>query len=138
KDSTLTALGFDTGTGKLTPLQTVGTRAAGATGPNTTAEVWVHPSGKWVYGSDRGDGNIVQDAVGAGTGMVSLIGHTGSGGRTPRMFALDATGALLYAANQQSNNVVPFAIDPTTGTPAPTATQITAQAPAFVGVIGLP
>ncbi|MDB4954927.1 MAG: 6-phosphogluconolactonase [Myxococcales bacterium] len=137
-DSTLSALSLDPATGRLTPLQTVSTRAAGATGANTTAEVSVHPSGRFVYGSNRGDNNIVTYAIAPGTGMVSLVGHTSTQGTTPRSFTLDPSGAFLYAANQGSDSVVPFTIDPQSGLPSPTAAQVTATKPSYVGVLALP
>jgi 6-phosphogluconolactonase len=137
-DSTLVALTYDSGTGRLATVQTVSTRAAGAVGANTGAEVWVHPSGKWVYGSNRGDNNVATFAIEAGTGRLSLVGHTPSGGSTPRDFTLDPTGRWLHAANQGSSTVIAFAIDATTGLPAPTGAQLTAAMPSFVGFVALP
>jgi 6-phosphogluconolactonase len=137
QNSTLSALALDASTGQLSELQTVSTRAVGASGSNTTAEVLVHPSGKFVYGSNRGDDNIVVFAIDAATGRLTLVDHTSTQGMTPRNFGIDPTGAFLYAANQSSNNVVPFAIDAATGTLTPTATPITATTPQFVGIYGL-
>jgi 6-phosphogluconolactonase len=137
-DSTLSALSLDGGTGRLTTLDTLTTRAAGASGGNTTAEVVVHPSGKFVYGSNRGDDNIVVFARDGATGMISLVEHESTQGMTPRNFTVDPTGKFLYAANQNSGSVVPFAIDAATGALTPTATPITVPAPAFVGVLAMP
>ncbi len=137
-DSTLQALAFDTTTGRLTSLQTITTRAAGATGTNTTAEVFVHPSGKFVYGSNRGDDNIAIFSIDPTTGMLALVGHRSTGGMTPRNFGLDPAGRFLYAANQASNTVVPFAIDPTTGLLTPTAAPISVPTPQYVGIYALP
>ena len=137
-DSTLTALAFDPATGRLASLQTITTRAAGATGANTTAEVWVHPSGKFVYGSNRGDDDVVTFAIDAGTGKLTLVAHTPTGGRTPRSFTLDPGGRWLYAANQASNSVTTFAIDPATGVPVRRGAEITAMQPSFVGLVALP
>ena len=137
-DSTLTALGYDAATGRLTPIDTVSSRAASATGANTTAEVWVHPSGKFVYGSNRGDDTIAVFARDAQTGRLTPIAQTSTRGMTPRDFTLDPGGRFLYAANQDSSSVVAFAIDPTAGTLTPTATPITVTSPAFVGIVALP
>ena len=137
-NSTLSTLALDNTTGRLSALQTVSTRAAGATGSNTTAEVWVHPSGRVVYGSNRGDNNIVTFSIAPATGMVSAIGHTSTGGMTPRDFTLDPGGAFLYAANQASSSVVAFSLDPTTGLPSPTGAHITATMPSYVGIVALP
>lgn len=137
-DSTLTVLGFDAGTGRLTALQTVSSRATGATGSNTGAEIVVHPSGKFVYGSNRGDNNLAVFAIAAGTGMVSLVGHTSTSGMTPRSFAIDPTGAWLYAANQGSGTVITFAIDATTGALTRVGSPLTVSQPSFVGFVALP
>ena len=82
----------------------------------------MHPNGKFVYGSNRGDNNIAVFSIDATTGMVTLVEHTSTQGMTPRNFTIDPSGKFLYAANQNSNTVVPFAIDATTGRLTPTAT----------------
>ena len=137
-NSTLSALSFDTTTGRLSEIQTISSRAPGAMGTNTTAEVLVHPNGKFVYGSNRGDNNIAVFALDAGTGMMTLVEHESTQGMTPRNFTIDPTGTLLYAANQNSNNVVPFKIDPMTGKLSPTATPISVPTPQFIGIKVLP
>lgn len=137
-DSTMTMFALDAATGRLTSMQTLSTRAAGAVGTNTTAEVVVHPTGTFLYGSNRGDNNIVVFAINATTGMLTLVGHTSTQGMTPRNFAVDPTGTFLYAANAGSNSVVPFRIDPTAGTLTPTAASITVPTPQFVGIFALP
>lgn len=139
QNSTLYALAYDTTTGRLSELQPpLSTRATGATGTNTTAEVVVHPSGAFVYGSNRGDDNIAVFAIDQTTGKLTLVDHTSTQGMTPRNFTIDPTGTLLYAANQNSGTVVPFAINPTTGKLTPTAAPITVPTPQFVGILALP
>ena len=137
-NSTMQALAYDATTGRLTSLQTMSTRASGATGTNTTAEIVVHPNGKFVYDSNRGDNNIVVLARDTTTGMVSLVEHEPTQGMTPRNFTIDPSGKFLYVANQNSGNVVPFAIDGTTGKLTATASPITVPTPQFVGIIALP
>ena len=137
-NSTLSALAFDTTTGRLTELQTISTRAAGAAGTNTGAEVVVHPSGKFVYGSNRGDNNIAVFSIDAISAGVTLIQNASTQGQTPRNFTIDPSGKFLYAANQNSGTVVPFAIDTTTGRLTPTASPINVATPQFVGIVALP
>lgn len=132
-DSTLTVLAF--AGGQLTPLQTVSTRAAGAAGANTGAEVWVHPSGRTVYASNRGDDNIA--VFGIAGDRVTLVGHVSTEGKTPRDFVIDPTGRWLLAANQDSNTVVTFAIDAATGMLTRTA-SLAATRPSFIGFVALP
>ena len=137
-NSTLSALSFDTTTGRLTELQTLSARAPGAAGTNTGAEVVVHPTGKFVYSSNRGDNNIAVFAIDTATGRVTLVANTSTQGMTPRNFTIDPSGAFLYAANQNSGTVVPFAIDSSTGTLTPAASPITVPTPQFVGIVALP
>jgi len=135
--STLMALSYDANAGVLAPIQTTTTRAASATGANTGAEVVVHPSGKFVYGSNRGDDDIAVFAI-DGEGKVTLTGNTPTGGATPRSFAIDPTGQWLLAANQGGNNVTAFRIDGTTGALTATGSPTAAMSPAFVGFLALP
>ena len=136
-DSTLSVLAFDATTGRLSTLQTTSSRAAGATGSNAAAEVLVHPSGRFVYASNRGDNTIAVFGV-AGDGRISLTGQAPSGGRTPRHFTIDPGGSRLYVANQDDDRVVEFTLDLQTGMPSPAGVPVSAAQPAFVGIIALP
>lgn len=136
-DSTLVTYSLAPSTGLLTSLQTVSTRASGATGTNTGAEIAVHPSGEFVYSSNRGDNNIAVFSINAGTGMVTPAGHTPTGGMTPRMFAIEPTGKWMYVANQNSSNVITFAIDGTTGALTRTGSPLTVMNPSYVGFVEL-
>jgi 6-phosphogluconolactonase len=136
--STMTALDFDATAGTLTAVQTVSTLPAGFTGTNTAAEVHVHPSGKWLLGSNRGDDSIVVFALDA-SGHMTPQGFTKTGGTTPRDFTLDPSGAWLYAANQGTGDVVAFAFDAATGTLTATAgASVAVPSASFVGVLALP
>ncbi len=138
KSSTLQALAFDDVTGRLTPLQQVSTLPAGFSGSNTTAEVFVHPNGRFVYGSNRGHNSIVAFAINPMTGTLTLLGHTPTGGNTPRSFGIDPAGTVLLAANQDSNSVTSFRIDVDAGTLSALGQTKTVNSPAFVGVVYLP
>lgn len=137
-DSTLIVFGYDATTGRLSPQQTVSTRAAGATGNNTGAEVAVHPSGKFVYGSNRGDNTLAVFAIDAATGHVTQTAQVATGGATPRQFAIDPTGRWLFVANQDSNTVVAFAIDAATGGLTRSGTGLSANQPSFIGFVAMP
>jgi 6-phosphogluconolactonase len=100
--------------------------------------VVVHPNGKFVYGSNRGDNNIAVFAIDSTTGMVTEVDHTSTQGMTPRNFTIDPSGTLMYVANQNSGNVVPFKIDPSTGRLTPTASPVNVPTPQFVGIVELP
>ncbi|HEY8088282.1 MAG TPA: lactonase family protein, partial [Polyangiaceae bacterium] len=104
-DSTVSELAFDATAGTLSILHTVSTLPAGFTGTNTAAEVHVHPSGGWLFTSNRGDDSIAVFPLDA-SGAIGTPTFTKSGGTTPRDFSLDPAGAHLYAANQGTGNVV--------------------------------
>jgi len=114
-DCTIDSLAYDAGKGALTEIQTVRLLPDDFKGWNTAAEVAVHPSGKWVYGSNRGDNSLVVFACAPETGKLTFVERRPSGGKTPRSFEIDATGNFLLAANQDSGAVVVFRIDPATG-----------------------
>ncbi len=114
-DSTITTYGFDPDKGALKPLQIVSTLPSSHTGNNTGAEIAVAPSGRFLYGSNRGHDSIVTFAIDKATGGLTPIGWEPTQGTTPRFFALDPTGTHLYAANQNSDTVVIFRVDQATG-----------------------
>jgi 6-phosphogluconolactonase len=113
--STLTTFDYDPERGALKEEQTVSTLPADFNGKSTCAEVAVHPSGKFVYGSNRGDDSIAVFAVEASRGRLQWVERQSTRGKTPRGFAIDPTGQYLIAANQDSDSVVVFRINPKTG-----------------------
>lgn len=115
--STITSFLWDGRTGGLSVSGTVATRPAGVTG-GTTAEIAVHPTGQFVYGSNRGHDSIAVFSVGA-NGALTLVEHESTRGQTPRNFALDPSGRWLIAANQRSNTLAVFSIDQATGALTP-------------------
>jgi 6-phosphogluconolactonase len=113
--STITAFGWDPNRGVLTDGPTTSTLPSSFTGANTTAEIAVHPSGRFVYGSNRGHDSIAVFGAAARTGALAAVGHVPTGGRTPRNFALDPEGRWLVAANQNSSSLVVFRVNEKTG-----------------------
>jgi 6-phosphogluconolactonase len=123
--------------GQLVPLpQTLSTRAAGAAGTNTGAEVQVHPSGKFLYGSNRGDDSIVLYTLDA-AGHMTFQTTFPTGGKTPRDFTIDPTGRWLIVANQDSNDLFVLSIDANSGALTMLPTAIAAPSPTYVGVVVL-
>ena len=113
--STLTTFAYDPEHGTLKAEQTVSLLPPDFQGKNTAAEVAILPSGKFVYGSNRGDDSIAVFAVDESTGRLKFVERQSTRGKTPRCFAIDPTGQYLIAANQDSDSVVLFRIDPQTG-----------------------
>jgi len=129
---TVTAFAYDAPRGALSEIQTIPTLPADFKGDNTTAQVLVHPAGKFVYGSNRGHDSIAIFAVDQTTGRLTLIGFQLTQGKNPRNFQIDPTGQYLLAANQSSNNVVVFSIDQNTGQLKPTGCVVDVNAPVCV------
>jgi 6-phosphogluconolactonase len=117
---TVTAFDYDAKRGTLTPVQTISTLPQGASRAGaSTAEVVVHPSGKFLYGSNRGHDSIAIFTIDPTTGKLTAAGHQSQGIKTPRNFAIDPTGTYLLAANQGGNTIIVFRIDQATGALTP-------------------
>ena len=114
-NSTLSVYRHDPETGRLEEVQTLSALPADFNGDNTCAEVQLAPSGRFLYGSNRGHDSIAIFAVDEVEGALSLIGHEPCGGKTPRHFTLSPRGDSLLVANQDSDTVVIFECDEVTG-----------------------
>ena len=128
--ATITTFSWDPASGALTEKGSVPTRPDGVTG-GTTAEIAVHPNGRFVYGSNRGNDSIAVFSVG-GDGALTLVEHESTRGETPRNFALDPTGRWLIAANQRSNTLAVFSIDQKTGALSPVGSLVSVGSPVSV------
>lgn len=113
--NTIIVFNYNSATGILTPAQTISTLPAEFKGENTGADIRLHPSGKYLYASNRGHESIVIYSVDAESGTLRLLTHTPVQVSKPRGFAIDPTGQYLLAAGQQSNSLALFSIDPATG-----------------------
>ncbi len=128
----ITAFAYGKRQGKLTELQTVSTLPKEFKGENTTAEIAVHPSGNFLYGSNRGDDSIVVFAIDHATNKLAFIERVSTQGKTPRNFALDPSGRWLLAANQDSNSIVTFRVDQETGRLTPSGPSVELPEPVCV------
>ena len=114
-NSTITVFDYDPLSGALRETQTISTLPDGFNGRSTAAAIQVHPSGKFLYASNRGHNSIAIYEVDESNGLLFLVGHQPCGGRIPRHFTIDQTGDFLLVANQNSDSVVTFRINPATG-----------------------
>ena len=139
-DCTVTAFAYDAQRGELKESQTISTLPQGqAVQPNfSTAEVQVHPSGKFLYGSNRGHDSIVVFKIDEQTGKLSHVENQSTRGKTPRNFGIDPTGRYLLAANQGSDSVVVFRIDARTGRLTPAGDAVEVGAPVCVQFVESP
>jgi 6-phosphogluconolactonase len=132
-NSTVTAFAWDAGSGTLKELETVSALAKDFKGKTDGAEIHVHPNGKFVYSSNRGQANnLALFRVDAAKGTLEFVSNTPTGGKEPRYFGFDPTGAWLLAANQSSNDIVLFRVDPNTGALTPSGKKIELSAPVCV------
>jgi 6-phosphogluconolactonase len=113
--NTITAFTYNQATVSFKRTQTVPTLPPDFSGMNTTAEIAVTPSGKFLYGSNRGHDSIAGFAIDQSTGKLTFIEHVPTQGKAPRNFTIDPTGTFLLAANQESDSIVSFRINPMTG-----------------------
>ena len=130
--SLVTAFAYDRSAGTLKSLQTISTLPKDFTGTNNSAELEVHPNGKFLYASNRGHDSIAVFAIDPRTHTLTLVEHAPTQGKMPRNFAIDPTGAYLLAANQNTNNIVVFRIDQATGRLTPTGESVTTPLPVCI------
>ena len=137
-DLTMTAYTYDAKTGLLRELQILPTLPAAADKIAASgADVHVHRSGRFLYGSNRGHDSIVIYRLGD-DGRMTLVGHESRDITWPRNFTIDPTGTLMLVANQYADNVAIFRIDQNKGTLEPVGPPTPAGSqPSFVGVIML-
>ncbi|MBI1902487.1 MAG: lactonase family protein [Planctomycetia bacterium] len=130
---TVTAFNYDAAGGVLKEFQTLSTLPKDAKGEDfSTAEVVVHPSGRFLYGSNRGHNTIAVFAIDQSTGKLTPVQHQGEGIKTPRNFNIDPTGMWLLVANQSGDSVVVLKIDQATGALKPTGQAIEVPSPVCV------
>ncbi|HVP00670.1 MAG TPA: lactonase family protein [Bryobacteraceae bacterium] len=114
--SVITEFFYEAEMKRFTAINTVKTLPEDFKGDSTGAEIAIHPSGKFVYSSNRGDDSIMMFSVSdPKRALLKPEQHISSGGKTPRQFEIDPTGRWLLAGNQGSDNIAIFSIDASTG-----------------------
>jgi len=113
-DNTVTAFDYDPERGALREMQTLSTLPTGYAEVNYCADIHIAPSGRFLYGSNRGHDSIALFAI-DGAGRLTSLGQQPTGGRWPRNFALDPVGRFVWVANQESDSITRFAVDASTG-----------------------
>jgi len=131
-DCTVTAFAYESASGALTEVQTITTLPSGFDGSNSCAEVRVHPSGKFLYGSNRGHDSIVVYRVDLAKGTLTFVEHETADIKTPRNFNIDPTGKFCLVANQGGDSVVVFRIEQETGALEQTGHKISVARPVCV------
>ena len=139
KHLTVTAFSQDAERGGLTRIQTISTLPPGQAVETgfSTAEVQVHPSGRFLYGSNRGHNSIALFTIDEQSGQLTFVDTTPTQGNMPRGFGIDPTGAYLLAAHQRSDSVVVFRIDRASGRLTPTGHTLALGSPVCVKFVPL-
>jgi 6-phosphogluconolactonase len=135
--STITVFSYDSSNGALDVIGAVSTLPQGFKGESAAAEIEAHPSGKFLYGSNRGHDSIVVFAINARKGTLTPVGDVNTLGKTPRNFVIDPTGSYLFVANQDSDNIVQFRIDRSTGLLTPTGQVLEVPSPVCVTFVAI-
>ncbi len=131
-DSTIAVFKYDAARGSLDGVQTVSTVPDDFKGKKWAAEVQVHPSGKFLYASNRNHDSIAVFTIDSATGKLAPIQYEPTQGKTPRYFTLDPTGKYLLAANQDSDTIVIFKVDDATGRLKATGNVVQIPGPACI------
>ena len=113
--NTVTVAEFGPAAGAFNPIQEIATLPADFKEQSTTAEVEVHPSGKFVYGSNRGHDSIVVFQRDPESGKLTLLQHAPCGGAIPRHFKIAPSGKWLLCGHQKDNTISVLSLDPETG-----------------------
>jgi 6-phosphogluconolactonase len=128
---------FSLAPGAFSLIENVPMLPEGFSGRNDAAEIAVHPSGRFLYASNRGHDSIVVYAIDPRQGTLSKIADVPSGGKEPRHFAVDPSGRFLLAENQFSDSIVEFRIDPSTGKLTPTGESLAVPSPVCIAFLEL-
>jgi 6-phosphogluconolactonase len=137
---TVDVFGFDAKAGTLTHRQKLSSLPEGVAVAEgfSVAEILMHPSGRYLYASNRGHDTIAAFAVDPAAGTIRLVEHTPMAGKIPRGFGIDPSGRWLIAGNQRSDSVSVFRIDPASGKLSNTGQTVAVGAPVSVVFLRAP
>lgn len=130
--SAVSVFSYEAATGELQRLQTTSSLPKSFSGHDESAEIRVHPSGKFLYVSNRGHDSIAVFAIDQNKGTLTLIEYVSTKGESPRNFEIAPSGQLLFAANEKSDNIVVFRINSQTGRLTPTGKMLNVAQPVCV------
>ena len=130
--STVNAFSYAAGSGVLKEIQTIATLPAYFTGDSTAAEIDVHPSGRWLYVSNRGHDTVVLFSIDSSTGTLTLVEEQVTRGATPRHFGIDPSGRHFAVGNQNSDTILIAEIDGDNGRLKPSGALASAPTPVCI------
>jgi len=133
--STATSFAYDAKKGTLKEIGAVSTLPPGFSGRNDVAEAAVHPNGKFLYVSNRGNDSVAILSVDPAKGTLAPVGGIPTGGKQPRHFIFDPSGKFLFAENQFSDTVVEFRADAATGQLTPSGDTVSVPSPVCISFV---
>ncbi len=113
--NTVSVFCYDQTTGELDEVNTISSLPKSYIGSNTGADIHIHPSGQFLYVSNRGHNSIALFKIDDDGRKITAINHTSTLGKSPRGFCIDPSGTFLLVANKMSNTIVLFKINKDTG-----------------------
>jgi 6-phosphogluconolactonase len=132
----VTAYRLNKTSGALEALQTTSTLPKGFGQPNACAEIKMHPSGRFLYVSNRGHDSIARFGIDERSGELTALGQTPTE-KTPRSFDLDPAGKFLYVCGEATDRIVAYRLDQETGGLTSTATYSVGKTPWWVSLVKL-
>lgn len=135
-DSTIITADYDSETGRLSEKNALSLLPVDFKGPNLAAEVIIHPSGKFLYASNRGYDSLALFTIAPDSGILTFVEHMREGVKHPRHFAIDPTGRWLLCANRDSDSITVYRIDPTSGHLTATKSETKVPMPTCVKFMG--
>tara|TARA_Y100000588_G_scaffold393160_1_gene507836 strand:- start:170 stop:1258 length:1089 start_codon:yes stop_codon:yes gene_type:complete len=130
--NTINSYDYNPEDGSLTAINTVKTLPKDFDEWSNTADIHVHPNGKFVYGTNRGHDSLVMCEVDQATGALTVLGYQPTGGSYPRNFGIDPTGTFLLVANRDTNDITTFFIDRDSGLLLPNGQVTTVPQPVCI------
>jgi 6-phosphogluconolactonase len=110
-DETITVFAWNEAKGELTNLQTVSTLPNDFTQTSYCADIHLSNDGRFLYGSNRGHDSLAIFSVDQASGLLTVISHQSTLGKTPRNFCVVPESNLILVANQDTHNIVAFSIN---------------------------
>ena len=134
--NSITTYNFDPVGGTLKAVQTISTLPINFSGENSCAQIHIHPSGRFIYSSNRGHNSIACFTIDKASGLLTSTGQVPTE-ETPRAFNLDPQGRFLYAAGQGTGRLASYRVDQETGGLSPLGVYEVGLSPSWVLVLDL-
>lgn len=131
----VTVFEYSSEKGDLKEIQHISALPAGFKGNNHSAEILIHPDGRFLYCSNRGPNTVTLFKRDPEKGTLEFVEAVSSAGDSPWSFAVSPDGNFLACSNRKSNNVVVFSVNPKDGRLQKTDISISVPAPSSLNFL---